>query len=400
MPETTAQPLAFPFDDDPGLAPPAELARLRDHAPVARVRLPFGEPAWLVTRYEDVRLVLRDARFSRAAAKGKDAPRVSPFDDEQGILSLDPPDHTALRNLVAGAFTVRRIDALRDRTRRLAESLVADIAAGEGLVDLVGSFALPLSVGVLCELLGVPATDQERIVHWAEAFHSTKGLTGEEIGRRAMELHDYLATLVRARLSEPTDDVLGIAARSLAAAPQGLTEEDLTWLAVGLVGAGYETTSAQLSNSLFLLLAESGRWTWLAGHPDRIGAAVEELLRFVPLQTAGVFSRYALEDVEIGGVLVRAGDAVVVDLTSANRDATAFDRPDVIDLERQSNPHVAFGHGIHHCLGAALARMELAVGLETLATRLPGLALAAPTTEVGWLAGAVMRAPAALPAHW
>jgi cytochrome P450 len=138
----------------------------------------------------------------------------------------------------------------------------------------------------------------------------------------------------------------------------------------------------------------------LAGHPARLGTAVEELLRFVPLQTAGVFARYALEDVEFGGVVVRAGDAVVVDLTSANRDATVFERPDELDLERAHNPHVAFGHGIHHCLGAALARMELAVGLETLAARLPGLALAVPPAEVPWLTGMVMRAPAALPARW
>ncbi|MEU1803553.1 cytochrome P450 [Streptomyces sp. NPDC019937] len=397
--QPAAEPLPYPFAAEKlNLAPLYE--RLRREEPLARVQLPYGEPAWLATRYEDARLVLGDPRFSRAAAVGRDAPRVRPYAPGPGTIStFDPPEHSRLCRLVTKAFTVRQIDRMRSRAQQIADELVDVIRADGAPADLVEDFALPLPITVICELLGVPFEDRGDFRLWSEAFLSTTKYTLEEIkGYRAL-LRDYMAGLVEQRRTAPQDDLLS----SLVAARDNddrLSEDELLSLAESILIAGHETTATQIANFLYVLLTQPEHLAALRADLDQVPQAVEELLRFTPLGSGSLQPRYAVEDVEVGGVTVRAGEPVVVAINSANRDESVYTGSDQLDLSRREATHIGFGHGPHHCLGAPLARMELRIALRTLLERLPGLRFADAERDVEWKVGVSTRGVRRLPVTW
>ncbi|MFC9897896.1 cytochrome P450 [Nocardia sp. NPDC127579] len=391
----------YPFGEPVRLEMHPLLARLRREEPLARIRLPYGGEGWLLTRYDDVRLVLADPRFSRALAVDReDIPRVTPEPPRgDSLLSMDPPEHTRLRKLVAKAFTGRRVQQLRPRAQEIVDGLLDTIEQTGPPADIVRQFALPLPVTLICEMLGVPTEHQRRFRDFSDAILSTTAYTREQIGLARGELETYLAELIAQRRAQPADDLLGalVAARD---AEDRLSETELVNLGLGLLIAGHETTANQIANFTYVLLTEPGHWKLLRDNPDLVPGAIEELLRHVQLGSGGAFARVATEDVELGGVTVRAGEAVFVNTQAANRDESVFADPEQLDLTRTANPHMAFGHGAHHCLGAQLARLELQIAIATLLRRFPDLRLAAPIEEVPWKTGLLVRGPKALPVTW
>jgi cytochrome P450 len=375
-------------------------AELRRERPLCRVRLPYGEPAWLVTRYEDAKVVLGDPRFSRAAANGRDEPRSRLHRGSPGgLLRHDPPEHNRLRRLVANAFTARRVEALRPRAEQIAEGLLDRMLAHGPPADLVEDFALPLPITVICELLGVPVEDRVDFRLWSDAFLSTTRFRPEQVTEYVGRLRDYMAGLIDEHRKAPQDDLLSrlVTARD---EQDRLSEEELLAMAEGILVAGHETTASQISNFVYTLLIHPEQLATLRADTSLIPHAVEELMRYVPLGGGSSSARYALEDVELGGVTVRAGEAVVVALQSANRDESVYVHPDTLDLHRQEASHIGFGHGPHHCLGAQLARMELQAALGTLLGRLPGLRFACSEQDIVWNTGTATRGPVRLPITW
>ncbi|GAA3549202.1 cytochrome P450 [Amycolatopsis ultiminotia] len=396
MTTTHTEPLAYPFNEEEGLALNEAYAAAREAEGMIRVRMRHGEPAWLATRYADARLVLGDRRFSRAMSLEKDEPRMSEFRRNGGILTMDPPDHTRLRTLVAKAFTMRRVELLRPRVAELADEFIGDLKRHGQPADLVDLYALPIPVAVICELLGVPVADRPKFRAWSDASLSTSGLTAQESERNREELREYMAGLIAEHRAEPRDDLMTalIEARDVR---DRLTELELVDLCVGILVAGHETTASQIPNFVYALLDQHEQWERLCADPSLIPAAVEELLRFVPLGAGAGFARYATEDVQVGDVLVRAGEPVLVAVGAANRDRLQFGEPDRIVLDREDSHHLGFGHGVHHCLGAPLARLELQEALKALTRELPGLHLAG---DIVWKTQMLVRGPRAMPIGW
>ncbi|MEB3367954.1 cytochrome P450 [Saccharopolyspora mangrovi] len=397
---TATEPRTYPFNVAESLDLDPIYAQLREQEPLTRIKLPYGEQAWLASRYEDVKVVLGDPRFSRAECLRRDEPRLRPRQQSGGILSMDPPDHTRLRRLVAKAFTQRRVEQLRPRTQDIADGLVTAMIERGGPADLVEEFALPLPITVICELLGVPYEDRADFRVWSDAFLSTSKLSADQAADHIDRMNDYIAGLIAQRRVEPADDLITglIAARD---EQDKLTEDEMVRLVAGILVAGHETTASQIPNCLHVLLTHPEQLERLRADLDLIPSAVEELLRFVPLGVGAGFARYATEDVELGGVLVRAGEPVLSSIGSANRDEAVFDDPEALDLARAEASHVGFGHGPHHCLGAQLARMELQVALRTLLTRFPGLGFPnSPEQDVDWKTGLLVRGPQRMVLSW
>ncbi|MEV6227061.1 cytochrome P450 [Saccharopolyspora shandongensis] len=396
---TTTEPRTYPFSAADKLNLDPIYAHLREQEPLTRIQLPYGETAWLATRYEDAKIVLGDPRFSRAAALDHDEPRLRPNNPQGGLLSMDPPDHTRLRKLVAKAFTARRVEQLRPRTQEIADGLVDRMIEQGGPVDLVEEFALPLPITVICELLGVPYADRGDFRVWSDAFLSTTKLTPEQVTDYIDKMFGYIAGLIAQRRDEPADDLLSalIAARD---EHDKLSEDELVRLAAGILVAGHETTATQIPNFVYVLLTHPEQLAELRADLDVVPQAVEELMRYVPLGVGAGFPRYATEDVELGGVLVRAGEPVMVSSSAANRDEAVFNDPEQLDLTRREATHLGFGHGPHHCLGAQLARLELQVALRTLLTRLPGLRFATSAEDVEWKSGMLVRGPQRMVLTW
>ncbi|GAB2850914.1 cytochrome P450 [Actinocorallia aurea] len=398
---TTLPP--YPFANDHRLDPPAATSEAREGGAPVLVRLPFGAPAWLVTTYEDARLVLGSPAFGRdrerAGVPFGGVAGVLPIDPTEGtLLAADPPDHTRLRKFVFRTFTPRRVEDLRPGTRKTADALVEEMIEKGPPTDLVTGFGLDLPVQVICELLGVPATDRPRFGAWLAALASGSGLTIEQAMAAIGEMNAYLGGLAAERVDAPTDDLIGALVRERIEG-DGLTGDEVINLVRALLGAGHESTAAQIPNFVYLLL-RSGSYARLVDEPALIPGAVEELLRYVPLSAQGSFTRFVLEDTEVGGVLLRKGEQVLVEIGAADRDPAVFPDPETLDVARETNPHLAFGHGLHRCLGAALARMELQVALEALTARLPGLRLAVPAEDIGFDPVRLIRRPDALPVTW
>ncbi|MFH8404404.1 cytochrome P450 [Streptomyces sp. NPDC018019] len=382
---------------DPGPGPDDPFAELREHDPVHLVELPFGGRARLVTRYEDVRTVLADPRFSRTAASRPDAPRFEPVPPPPvGVFVSDPPEHTRLRSLVAKAFTKRRVEAMRPGVRASVQTLIGRMKAAGPPADFVPDFALPLPVAVICDLFGIPEEDRASFRQWCDGLLSTTSMTEEEIHASRRALFGYLSSLVAERRRKPADDLLSGLVRAHVAEDR-LTEEELVVFSGGLLVAGYETSASQLANFTCLLLRTPDLWKQLGARPESVGTAVEELLRHVPSLEIGGFTRVATEDVELGGVLVRAGETLVPVLGSANHDPAVFDAPHRLDLERTPNPHIAFGYGPHRCVGAQLARVELQEAFRALPQACPELRIAA---EPRRKTGTIIHGLASLPVSW
>ncbi|MFD8325819.1 cytochrome P450 [Streptomyces lydicus] len=395
---TTADtaPLSYPFNVPESLELADEYERARNRPGLLKVRMAYGEPAWLVTRYAEARFVLGDQRFSRAASALHDEPRQSEGRRTSGILGMDPPDHTRLRTLVAKAFTVRQVEKLRPQVVALTHELLDELEAAGPPADLVDRFALPIPVAVICRLLGVPPEDRPRFRVWSDAALSTSSLTSEEFDANQEELRAYMRQLIQEHRHAPRDDLMTalIDARDVG---DRLSELELVDLCVGILVAGHETTATQIPNFVLALLDHPEQLALLRERPDLIGNAVEELLRFVPLGSGASQPRYATEDIEVGGTLVRAGTPVLVAVGAANRDALRFDAPGTLDITRSGNQHLGFGHGVHHCLGAPLARLELQEALGALLTRFPKLHVAG---DVEWKSQMLVRGPRVLPVGW
>lgn len=400
--EPTIRALDYPFDLRPGLDLDPRYTELCQHAPVARVLLPHpdGGEGWLVTSHAETRLVQSDPRFSRTPITDPSTPRFTPQPLPRGIIQAqDPPEHTRLRKLVAGAFTPRRLEQLRSRVSRIVDELLDGLAEHGAPADLVLLFAMPLPLMVICELLGVPYGDRERFRRFSETTLSTTAYTPEQTALATQALQEYLAQLIAARRTAPGDDLLS-ALVQVRDEGDRLSEQELVMLAIVILVGGEETTATQISNFAYTLLTQPEHFSTLRRDQDRIPQAVEELLRYIPLASTGSLPRVATADVEVSGVTIRAGDVVITHIGTANRDGRVFDEPDRIDFTRQSNPHLAFGHGVHHCLGAALARMELQVALRALISRFPTLRLAVPQADLDWKPGLLLRGPRSLPVAW
>ncbi|OJY38851.1 cytochrome P450 [Pseudonocardia sp. 73-21] len=399
--EPATTELSFPFATTELERLPEEFGVLRRDRPVARVVLPSGDHAWLLTRYADVRAALSDDRFSRAAAEADDAPRMGnsrPGPDT--ILGMDPPDHTRLRSLVMRAFTVRRIEALRPRIEELAQEQARLVLVAPRPVDLLSCFALSLPIKVIFELLGVPHEDADRLHAWSEVIFSLGGHTADEVRAARGRITGYLHELVMRRRAAPSDDLLGLLVHARDEAGT-LSEAELVDFAMILMTVGHQSTSNSLGTGLFSLLQHPEQLAALRARPELVPAAVEELLRFNPYVLTGTQLRVAVADVTVADTLIRRGDAVIAALGSANHDETVFPDPDRFDIERPSNPHLAFGFGVHHCLGAQLARLELQVALTTLIAALPETVhLSVPASWLTWKVGLTARAPATLPVDW
>ncbi|WP_328315869.1 cytochrome P450 [Streptomyces sp. NBC_00388] len=396
MTTASTEPLAYPFNAAEGLALAEEYEQVRNQPGLLRVRMAYGEPAWLVTRYEEARFVLGDLRFSRAEGYKHDEPRQGEGRRDSGILGMDPPDHTRLRSLVAKAFTVRQVEKLRPQVRELTAGLLDRMEAAGPPVDLVEEYALPIPVAVICRMLGVPEQDRPKFRVWSDAALSTSSLTAEEFDANRDELRAYMAGLIAQHRADPQDDLM----TALIEARDGgdrLSELELVDLCVGILVAGHETTASQIPNFVHTLLDHPGEWQRLGSDPALIDSAVEELLRFVPLGSGAGQPRYAKEDIEVGGTLVRAGSPVLVAVGAANRDALRFPAPGKLDLSRATNQHLGFGHGVHHCLGAPLARLELQEALAALTARFPDLRLAG---DLVWKGEMLVRGPRVMPVGW
>jgi cytochrome P450 RapN len=392
----------YPFSPADRLDLDPAYERLRAEQAPIRVRMPYGGEAWLAIRHEDVRTVLADPRFSRAATVGQDVPRTQPLiQHDSSILGMDPPEHSRLRKLVAKAFTARHVEALRPRVQQIIDELIDTMVAAGPPADLAESLAWPLPITVICELLGVPFADRDRFRAWTDLTLAVDGpdVTTEQIQDARTNLYSYLAGLIAQRRVEPTDDLLG---QLVLARDEGdrLSEQELVMFGVTLLVAGHETTANQTGNFVYTLLRDRRLWESLVADPELVPAAVEELMRFIPLGASAAFARIATDDIQLGKQLVKAGEAVLVQIGSANRDESVFERPDEIDFHRPENPHVAFGHGVHHCLGAPLARLELRMAVGTLVRRLPQLRLAVSEQDVPWRENRLVRGVLALPVAW
>ncbi|WP_327678422.1 cytochrome P450 [Kitasatospora sp. NBC_00458] len=391
------QPLSYPFEA-PGLELHPAYAELRDQ-PLVRIRLPYGDGAWLATRYEDVRTVLADPRFSLAAAMDQDQPRMRPVARTgAGLFSTEPPEHTRLRSLVAREFSARRVERLRVRARELADELIDGMTAAGQPADLVEGFAIPMPTTIICEVLGIPAEDHRMLWGWAETVLSAV-TPGEVLAVEGRAFIDYMAGVLELRGREPGDDLLTVLVRACRE-QRLISEEELLSIACDLLIAGFVSTTNQIGNFFHQLLVNPEELQRLRERPELIPKAVEELMRYVPLLTGFSLPRYATADVELGGVTIRAGEAVMIATAAANRDPEVFEEPERLVLDRQGNPHIGFGHGVHYCIGAHLARLELQVAIERVLGRLPGLRLAVPERELRWKEDAMVNGLQALPVAW
>ncbi|AUS77047.1 cytochrome P450 [Actinoalloteichus sp. AHMU CJ021] len=357
-----------PFD------PPPRLERLREETPLARVRLWDGTTPWLVTRFADQRAVLSDRRVS-ADMTHPTYPRSAPGRASLSFIGMDDPEHARLRRMVGSAFTVKNVAAMRPAVQRIVDEAVDGLLAGPRPVDLVEAFALPVPSLVICDLLDVPYADHDFFQRNSRTMVHRKS-TPEQRAEASGELARYLGGLVGEKLGEPGGaDLLSRLARRVAAGD--LTMREATEMAVLLLIAGHETTANMIALSTLLLLRNPDQLALLRDSDDPTVAtrAVEELLRYLNI-THGGRRRVAVEDMEVAGCPVRAGEGLILPNDVANRDPRAFDDPDELDITREARHHVAFGFGVHQCLGQPLARLELEVVYRTLYRRLPELRLA------------------------
>ncbi|MFB7468614.1 cytochrome P450 [Streptomyces sp. NPDC056224] len=356
-----------PFD------PPAELIDARRHGPISRYTHPGGKPGWMITGYDLVRSVLADPRFSSR----KDLLNVVDFEIPPAppgeFLLMDDPQHSRYRKPLVGKFTARRMRLLTERIEQITTDCLDAMERTGPSADLVTAFAKPIPTIIICELLGVPYEDRDSFQEQIDKFMNGE-TSDEDLMAAYIATQNYLAQLVAAKRANPTDDVLSELTDS------DLTDEELQGISLILLAAGFDTTANMLSLGSFALLQNPEQLAALRADPALIDQAVEELLRY--LSVAKSFMRTALEDVEVGGQTIEAGTTVVLSYNTANRDPERYADPHLLDLRRDSGGHLAFGHGIHLCLGAQLARVEMRVAFTALLGRFPTLRLAVPAEDV------------------
>jgi cytochrome P450 len=388
----------IPAPPSPSVSVP-EFRTLIKNRPVVLAELPDGSLAWLVSGYEHARQMATDPRFSRALAVSSDRAQQGFEAFAAGSISgIDPPEHTRLRKLVASAFTARRVEALRPRVTGIVDDLIDALVSQPQPADLISAFSLPLPVKVICEMLGVPIEDMGQFHTWSDTVLGDWERNSDDVMSAAVDMFSYFGKLIEMKRAEPADDLMTalIAARDQ---DDRLSEEELMVLGCTVLIGGHETTANQINLSLLTLLDHPAELAKLRADPDLIPGAVEELLRYVRLGGL-VPARVTSEDVQIGGVTIPAGETVIPLFGTANRDPSVFTDPDRFDVTRAPANHLGFGIGVHHCLGAQLARMELQEAFRGLLGRLPGLRLAIPAEQLRFKHGMVIHSLCELPVRW
>jgi cytochrome P450 len=390
---------ATPLVDPAVLADPHPvLAELRESGPVHRLDGSTGVPVWMVTRYDDVLAALSDPRLSNDPHHASALTEVLRGDFlSRSMIGADPPEHTRLRRLVSKAFTARRVEGLRPRVQEITDALL-DRITPRGSADLVAEFGLPLPITVIGELLGVPETDRDRFREWTDEMLDRPFDPGSDlplVTAARERMHGYLADLVAAKRARPADDLL---TDLVEATDEGerLDTQELLAMTFLLLIAGYVTTVSLIGNGTLALLRHPEQLDRLRADLSLVPQAVEELLRFDGPVNPGL-TRFALEDLEIGGVRIPRGEMVLLAIAAADRDPRRYPDPDRLDVGAVDPGHLAFGHGMHYCLGAPLARLEGQIAFTAMLTRLPGLALAAREDELRWTGGGVLRSLRELP---
>ncbi|MEU2288385.1 cytochrome P450 [Streptomyces sp. NPDC013178] len=383
-----------PFD------PPPALKELRERGPLTKVRLWDGSEPWLVTRYAEQRALLGDPRVSADTDSPGYPTKASPEAGEGKLsfIMMDDPEHARLRRMVTAPFAVKRVEALRPAVQRIVDGLIDDLLAGPQPADLVERFALPLPSLVICELLGVPYDDHAFFQdHTKTMVH--RDATPEQRGRASREVAAYLAGLVGKRLADPREDLLSSIAGRVGAGE--IDHRQATEMALLLLIAGHETTANMIALGTYALLRHPDQLALLrdSDDPGLVASAVEELLRYLHITHLGR-RRAVTEDIEIAGQVIKAGEGVIMVNEIANRDPDVFPDPDRLDITRDARRHVAFGFGVHQCLGQPLARMELQVVYGTLYRRIPTLAPAVPPQDVRFKHDAFIYGVHELPVTW
>ena len=383
-------------------------AELRSEAPVYRAELPDGRGVWLVTRYDDVVAVLKDERFAkdwRSAMTPEQLAQIPPIPEvmkplSENMLDKDPPDHERLRRLVSKAFTPRLIERMRPRVQEIADTLL-DAVEDKGGMDLIDDYAFPLPITVIAELLGVPVEDRNRFREWSDV--AVSGDTTQEYVEKILLPHmqafiEYLRALFEEKRENPKDDLISALVLAEEAGDK-LSEDELLAMVFLLLVAGHETTVNLIGNGTLALLQNPDQLQKLKDDPSLIKPAIEELLRYDgPVETST--ERFAREDVAIGDMVIPKGQMVMVVIAAADHDPERFPEPDALDIARADNKHLAFGKGIHHCLGAPLARMEGQIALGTLLRRMPDLRLKGSPESLTWRPGMVLRGLKGLPVEF
>ncbi|WP_399136944.1 cytochrome P450 [Streptomyces sp. NBUA17] len=389
----------WPAADLPGSDFDPVLTELMREGPLTRISLPNGEGwAWLVTRHDDVRFVTNDPRFGREAVMDRQVTRLAPhFIPARGAVGfLDPPDHTRLRRSVAAAFTARGVERVREQSREMLDELVDTLLAAGPPADLTEAVLSPFPIAVICELMGVPASDRQAMHTWTQLILSSSH--GAEVSERAkQQMSTYFSDLVGLRADSTGEDVTSLLGTAVGRGD--ITMAEAVGLAV-LLQIGGEAVTNNSGQMFHLLLSRPELAERLRSEPEIRPRAIDELLRWIPHRNAVGLSRIALEDVGIRGVRVRAGDAVYVSYLAANRDPEVFPDPDTVDFDRSPNPHVSFGFGPHYCPGGMLARLESELLVDAVLDRVPGLKLAVAPEDVPFKKGALIRGPEALPVTW
>lgn len=400
MPTTTDRVVLF--DADSMQDPYPLFERLRAEAPVHRAVTALGMNVWIVTRYEEARAALSDPRLSKDAETGQalfakhatDPTARREFADGlmKHMLVADPPNHTRLRKLVGRAFTARRVEALRPRIEQIADELLDGMAAAEQ-TDLIENFAFQLPITVICELLGVPVEDRSDFRGWSNTLLSNAG--GDVIAQSGVAMVQYLNKLIASKRAEPADDML-TALVEASADEDRLSEAELISMIFLLLVAGHETTVNLIGNGVLALLRNPEQLAALRADDSLLPGAIEEFLRYDGPVKMATF-RHTAEPVRIGEVDIPADELVLVSLAAADRDGSKFPDPDRFDITRATNGHLAFGHGIHFCVGAPLARMEGEIAIRKLLARYPNLRLAAEVEQLQWRDSTLMRGVTELP---
>lgn len=371
---------ALPTERAPGrpFDPPPALAAIRERAPLARMTYPDGHRGWLATGHAEVRAVLGDPRFSARyelmhlpmpGAPPDGLPPATVGD----LTGIDDPAHARYRRLLVGYFTARRMTALTERVAEITTEHLDAMERAGSPVDLVPAYARPIPALVICELLGVPYADRDLFQRHVFTLTSQNSSL-EDMGAAMGALHEYLLGLVRAKRAAPAEDILSALTAS------DLDDAELAGIGSFLLGAGLDTTANMLALGTFALLRHPDQLAALRADPDLAGGAVEELLRYLTVAHTGL--RAALEDVELAGQVIRAGESVTLAMGAANRDPRQYPDPDVLDLRRRATGHVGLGHGIHLCLGQQLARVEMRVAFPALVARFPTLRLDGAAEDV------------------
>ncbi|GAB3435588.1 cytochrome P450 [Actinophytocola sediminis] len=402
MSQTTAPDSRhFPIQRQCPLAPPAEYDQLRAEEPVSRVRLPTGGSAWLVTGYEDVRTVLSSPVFS---ADGTRPGYPTLFPGQAQILRrppfirMDPPRHSYYRRLLIQEFTVRRIRSMRAGIQSIVDNLLTELLAAPRPVDLVEAFALPVPSLVICQLLGVPYEDHE-LFQSRSKIALSRASTAAQFAAAMADLNAYMDELITRKQREPGDDlVTRLVTEHLEPAGE-LHRDDLRMMCLLLLNAGHETTANMISLGTVALLENPDQLAALRSDPELLPDTVEELLRFLSIADL-VPSRIAVEDTELSGTAIRAGEGVYALLAAANWDPGAFPEPTRLDVRRGDRRQVGFGYGVHQCLGQNLARLELEIVFGTLFARIPTLRVAVPVDTLSYKHGGVLYGLHELPVTW